>query len=75
MRGEYPLDIACANFPRGSSPHARGVHLLTSTAIIIIHVLELTCQMFYGNIEGLSYLYGKNDKEKTQKILLRVLIQ
>ena len=66
-RGKYEFLARLEHASGGSSPHTRGIHFLTSTAITIIHVLELTCQTFYENIEGLPYLYGKNDKKKYRR--------
>ena len=43
-RGEYVVTITSEPGSTGSSPRTRGIHLLTSTAITIIHVFHLTCQ-------------------------------
>ena len=43
-RGEYFRRPSSRVVCRGSSPRTRGIHLLTSTAITIIHVFHLTCQ-------------------------------
>lgn len=69
-------DIALSQFSLGATKSNDRFLPLVDLFVNVDELTQITYGLaFYENIEGLSYLYGKNDKEKTQKILPGVLIQ
>lgn len=69
-------DVALSQFSLGATKSNDRLLPLVDFFVNVEELTQITYGLaFYEKIEGLSHLYGENDKEKTQKIYPGVLMQ